>query len=81
MTTTSLAAKRTMTMVAWAVVLLASDLPNVLWDALVGGVPAWLFWAKVAFLGLFVVLTLVWTRIRPLWRYAVVLLCFSGPSA
>jgi len=34
----------------WAVVLLVSDLPNAIWQALIGDPPAWLFWAKVGLL-------------------------------
>jgi hypothetical protein len=40
---------------AWAVVLLASDLPDAIWQALGRKVPTWLFWAKVAGLSVMIV--------------------------
>ncbi len=66
--------KRTLTLAAWAVMLAVSDLPDILITWLGGTVPAWIFWAKTGFLAAFLVLTLVWKALRPLWQYAAVFL-------
>lgn len=62
---------------AWAVMLLVSDLPDILWSSWAGGVPHWLVWGKLVVVGAFVVLCLVWRRVRPLWQYGLVLLIFQ----
>ncbi len=61
---------------AWGLALLISDLPDVLWNAVTGNVPGWLFWAKVGVLGAALALCLLWKRLRPLWQFAVVMLAF-----
>lgn len=73
MKTTS-TAKRTLTLTAWVVMLIASDLPDILITTLGGTIPSWLLWAKAGFLVAFLVLTLAWKAIRPLWQYAVIFL-------
>lgn len=59
---------------AWAAMLAVSDLPDILISRLGAAPPSWLPWAKVAFLALFLGLTLLARRIRPLGQYAVALL-------
>ncbi len=54
--------------------LAVSDLPDILVVQAGGSVPGWTFWAKAGFLALFLVLTLAWNTIRPLWQYATVFL-------
>jgi membrane protease YdiL (CAAX protease family) len=54
--------------------LAVSDLPDILVVSLGGTIPPWLVWAKAGFLAAFLVLTLAWKAIRPLWQYAVVFL-------
>ncbi len=66
--------RRTLTILAWATMLIVSDLPDILITTLGGSPPSWLFWAKTGFLLLFLGLTLAWKVIRPLWQYAVALL-------
>jgi hypothetical protein len=52
-------AKRTLVLTAWAVMLLVSDLPNILITNLGGTIPSWMFRAKTGFLAAFLVLTLL----------------------
>jgi hypothetical protein len=54
--------------------LVVSDLPDMLITWMGGTIPAWLFWGKTGVLAGFLVLTLLWKAIRPLWHYAVALL-------
>jgi membrane protease YdiL (CAAX protease family) len=68
------AVKRTLTLTAWIVMLVVSDLPDIIITYVGGEIPAWFFWAKTAFLALFLVLALLWKGIRPLWKYAIALL-------
>lgn len=54
--------------VAWAVMLLVSMLPNILFHEVVHRSPSWLFWAKVAFLLLLGLASWFWpwlTSLRP----------------
>ena len=48
----------------WAIVLLASDLPNAIWQAVLGEPPAWLFWAKIGLLLAIILISLVWKPIQ-----------------
>jgi hypothetical protein len=61
---------------AWGLILLISNLPDVLWTAVTGEIPGWLFWAKVGVLGAALALCLLWKRLRPLWQFALVMLVF-----
>jgi len=63
---------------AWGLILLISDLPNVLWDAFAGAVPPWLFWGKLGLLGATLGLSLLWKGARPLWRFVAVMLVLYG---
>jgi hypothetical protein len=69
----SLAAKHTLPVTAWTVMLVVSDLPDMLVTWLGSPVPSWMFWAKAAFLAVFFGLTLMSRAIRPLWQYALAL--------
>ncbi len=69
----SFTAKHALPITAWVVMLIVSDLPDVLIAWLGGAVPSWMFWAKAAFLAVFFVLTRINKAIRPLWQYAMVL--------
>ncbi len=62
---------------AWTVVLLVSDLPNVLFVKFLEVEPPWLPWAKIGVLLVVLVLCLSLKIIRPLWQFAVVFLVFS----
>ncbi len=61
---------------AWGLTLLISDLPDVLWNAVTGAVPDWLFWAKLGILGAALIVCLLWQRLRPLWQFSAVMLVF-----
>lgn len=68
--------RRFLILLAWAVMLLVSDLPNIVWDRLINGEPSWLLWGKVGLLIIFFMLCLVWKKIRPLLQYAAIFLVF-----
>ena len=69
----SFVARHNLAFTAWAVMLIVSDLPDILiaWQG--GAVPSWMFWAKVAFLAVFFGLTRAIRFIRPLWQYVLAL--------
>jgi len=58
----------------WAVVLLVSDLPNAIWQAILGEPPAWLFWVKIGFLGVLILISLFWKPIKIVCPYFFLLL-------
>jgi membrane protease YdiL (CAAX protease family) len=59
---------------AWSIVLLASDLPNAIWQSLLGEPPAWLFWAKIGLLLVIILISLVWKPIQIVRPYFFLLL-------
>lgn len=71
---TGSAGKRALVGAAWAAMLVVSDVPDILIVALGGSVPAWMAWAKTGFLAGFLLLTLAWRALRPLWQYALIFL-------
>ena len=71
---TQTAARRTLILAAWLAMLAVSDVPDILITWLGGTVPAWLPWAKAGFLAGFLVLTLAWRALRPLWPYGAIFL-------
>jgi len=58
----------------WLVVLLVSDLPEAIWQALAGVPPAWLLWVKFGLLAVIIVSSLSWKLIRPVRSYFTLLL-------
>ena len=58
----------------WSLVLLASDLPNAIWEALLGEPPTWLFWAKIGLLLVLILISLVWKPIQIVRPYFFLLL-------
>lgn len=74
---TSTSSKDTLLLfLAWVGMLIISSLPDILFQYLTGQVPPWIDQAKLAGSALFLVIVLVWKRVRPLWQYALVLLVF-----
>jgi membrane protease YdiL (CAAX protease family) len=59
---------------AWSIVLLASDLPNAIWQSLLGEPLAWLFWAKIGLLLVLILISLVWKPIQIVSPYFFLLL-------
>jgi membrane protease YdiL (CAAX protease family) len=59
---------------AWAVMLLVSTLPNILWQETTGEPAGWLFWAKEGLLAVFLLLSIVWKALRPLRQFMVIIL-------
>lgn len=57
---------------AWAIMLVTSHLPDVIWREVIGGT-GWLIWPKVGLLGAIIVASLLWTPLRPLRPFAVIL--------
>jgi len=58
----------------WLVVLLVSDLPNAIWQALLGEQPTWIFWAKIGLLLALILISLVWKPIQTVRPYFFLLL-------
>lgn len=67
-------AKRTLTIAAWAAMLVVSDLPDMILTWLDLETPSWIFWAKAGFLAGFLGLALFIRVLRPLWQYAAIFL-------
>ena len=59
---------------AWLVTLSASNLPDAVWNQLVGPTPPWLFWGKVGLLVVLVILGWTWKGIQPLRSFFILLL-------
>lgn len=69
-----------LTIVAWAAVILISALPDVAWAELTGAVPAWLAVAKMG-LALFLALAaFLWKPLRPLSKFFIIMAAFFGLS-
>lgn len=60
--------------VAWAIMLLVSILPNIIFQEVFSLNTAWLIWFKMAFLVIFTLVSLIWQPIRPLRNYFIILL-------
>ena len=58
----------------WLAVLLVSDLPDAIWQALAGDHPGWLSWVKIGLLAVLIIASLTWKLIRPVRAYFVLLL-------
>jgi len=67
-------ASRILIPTAWLVMLIVSDLPDILLAKLGGIIPPWMFLAKTGFLLAFLGLTLAWKTIQPLRQYAAIFL-------
>ncbi len=61
-------------LITWAVVLLVSDLPNAIWQAVIGEPPAWLFWAKIGLLVVLIVASAAWKKIHAVHHYFILLM-------
>jgi membrane protease YdiL (CAAX protease family) len=69
--------KRTITLLAWIVTLLVSELPDILYYELGGAAPLWLLWVKLALLAVVIGLGWLWKPIRALRPYFIMLLALA----
>jgi membrane protease YdiL (CAAX protease family) len=74
LTVTSQSERNRLIALAWAITLLVSQLPDILFRELAGSMPAWLFWSKVGLMGAMLLASLLWKPIRALWLYFALLL-------
>lgn len=65
------------TIIAWTVVLLFSDLPDAIWQALAGAPPTWLFLLKAGCLFAIILVGGVWKPLHSLRPFFILLLIFS----
>ncbi len=73
-TNQSIFPKVSLSLFTWAVVLLVSDLPNAIWQAVCGEPPVWLFWAKIGLLSVIILISLAWKPIQIVRPYFILLL-------
>ncbi|OGO47740.1 MAG: hypothetical protein A2Z30_08690 [Chloroflexi bacterium RBG_16_64_43] len=66
---------RLLVLLAWSVMLLVSDLPNMLLRYTISE-PVWLSLSKTALLIGFLTVSLAFARLRPLWKYGLVFAVF-----
>lgn len=65
---------------AWIFMLLASILPEIILNDLIAqpDLLPWVDWVRLVTLAVLVVITLVWQPVRPLWKYATILLIIAA---
>lgn len=63
---------------AWLLLAVVSTLPDIAFHELAGAVPAWLVSAKLAAVVVALAVSMVWSPLRPLRRFAVVIATFIG---
>ncbi len=61
-------------LITWAVVLLVSDLPNAVWQAVAGEPPYWLFWLKISLLVIGIGAGQLWKPLQVVRTYFFLLL-------
>lgn len=66
--------KRNLVIFAWAVTLLVSVLPTIIFQEIFKYSMPWLSWVKMGILAIALVLTLLIKNLRPLWMYITVLI-------
>ncbi len=66
---------------SWILITFISDLPDIVSKLLLGQVPAWFPWAKIAAMALSVALTLAWKKARTLLPFASVMLVLFAALA
>lgn len=68
--------KSILIILAWTMILLISDLPNILFVKIMGADPNWFPWAKIGVMAITLALCFLLKTIRPLWQFAFVFLVF-----
>jgi hypothetical protein len=69
---------RDLTVVAWVVTVLISTVPDIAFDELGRGVPAWLPGTKIGLLVVMGLAAIIWQPLRPLRNFFVVMIAFFG---
>jgi len=69
---------RDLTIAAWVITLLISAAPDIIWNELGSGVPAWLPLAKIGLLLVMTLAALVWRPLRPLRNFFLLMIAFFG---
>lgn len=72
--TSASVSKKTMIITAWVLMLLVSDLSDMIVTWQGHPIPSALIWGKIGILVLFLGLTRFWKAVAPLWQYALALL-------
>lgn len=68
--------RRLLVFFAWGLMLLVSDLPDILWYELAADIPGWLLWAKIGILVLGLGVCWLWRPLHALRPYAGIVLVF-----
>ncbi len=63
-----------LTIFIWVMVLLVSNLPDAIWQAVLGEPPSWLFWMKTGLLLTIILISLAWKPIQAVRNYLILLL-------
>lgn len=65
---------------AWGFMLLASIMPEIILNEILQrpDLVAWVIWGRLVMLAGLVVVSWAWEPLRPLWKYAAILLIFAG---
>ncbi len=61
---------------AWLSIVMISDLPDIICKYASGVVPVWMFWGKTGFMAAFLIMCLLYQKLRLLRPYAFVMLIF-----
>ena len=69
-----------LTVTVWVTTILISALPDIVFDTLIGDVPAWLTFVKMGLLLVLGLAAFAWRALRPLHNYFTVMLAFFGLS-
>ncbi len=71
---------RSLTAIAWGVIILVSTLPDILSVQLTGSIPAWSTYAKMGLLLVLALTAFAWKPLRPLRNFLIALFVFFGLS-
>jgi hypothetical protein len=61
---------------AWISILMISDLPDIICKYTSGAVPEWIFWGKTCFMAAFLILCVLYQKLRLMMPFAFVMLVF-----
>ncbi len=69
---------RNLTIIAWVTTILLSTLPDIAFDRLAGGIPAWLIYIKMGLLLILSLAAFFWKPFRPLRNFFIIMFVFFG---